>query len=259
MVRYLGIWGALLRAALQAETQFRANFFAKLLRNAGWLVFVMAATLVIFGNTNQIGGWDRGESLVLVATLFLVAALNNMFFHSLSEIPQHVRTGTLDFFLSKPVDSQFWVSVRRFNVGELGSFLAAIILLVYGLRGSEVTLFAVGGYIVGIVCGVALYYAMNLTLMTLAIWLVRVDNLWVLTETISSVARYPLDMYGVATRRLLVTWSPLGLLAYAPASMLVTGFDGGLVLTSVALALFAVMGSRMFWRWATRSYSSASS
>lgn len=259
MTRYLGIWGALVRAALQAETQFRASFVAKLFRNAGWLVFVLAATLVIFGNADQIGGWNKGESLALVATLFLVSAINNMFFHSLSEIPQHVRTGTLDFFLSKPVDSQFWVSVRRFNVGELGSFIAAIILLVYGLRGSEVSPLAVGGYVIGIACGVALYYSMNLVLMTLGIWLVRVDNLWVLTETISGVARYPLDMYGAGVRRLLVTWVPLGLLAYAPASMLVKGFDGGTVATSVAWALFAVVGSRMFWRRATRSYSSASS
>lgn len=259
MSRYLGIWGALVRAALQAETQFRVNFIAKLLRNAGWLAFTLAATLVIFGNTSQIGGWNRGESLVLVATLFLVAAINNMFFHSLSEIPQHVRTGTLDFFLSKPVDSQFWVSVRRFNVGELGSFLAALILLAYGLQGHSVSVLAVGGYVVGVACGVALYYAMNLVLMTLGIWLVRVDNLWVLSETISSVARYPLDMYGAGLRRLFVTWVPLGLLAYAPASVLVRGFDGGQVLTSLAWAVAALVGSRLFWRRATRSYSSASS
>ena len=194
-----------------------------------------------------------------MATLFLVSAINNMFFHSLSEIPQHVRTGTLDFFLSKPVDSQFWVSVRRFNVGELGSFIAAIALLAYGLQGTAVSGAAVGGYVVGVLCGVALYYAMNLMLMTLGIWLVRVDNLWVLTETISSVARYPLDMYGNVMRRFLVTWVPLGLLAYAPASMLVKGFDARLVLTSVAWAVAAVVGSRMFWRRATRSYSSASS
>ena len=259
MTRYFGIWGALVRAALQAETQFRANFVAKLLRNAGWLVFVLAATLVIFGNAGTVGGWDRGESLVLVATLFLVSAINNMFFHSTSEIPQHVRTGTLDFFLSKPVDSQFWVSVRRFNVGELGSLLAALILLAYGLRGHSPSALDWAGFAAGIACGVALFYSMNLALMTLGIWLVRVDNLWILSETVSSVARYPLDMYGSAVRRLLVTWVPLGLLAFSPASILLRGWDGQAVLVSLAWALAALVGVRLFWRRATRSYSSASS
>ena len=52
MTRYLGIWGALIRAALVAETQFRASFVAKLFRNAGWLGFTLVATLVIFGNAS---------------------------------------------------------------------------------------------------------------------------------------------------------------------------------------------------------------
>lgn len=42
----------MIRAALVAETQFRASFVAKLFRNAGWLGFTLVATLVIFGNAS---------------------------------------------------------------------------------------------------------------------------------------------------------------------------------------------------------------
>ncbi len=259
MARYARIWLALVRAALQAELQYRANFVVKLFRNAWWLGFVVVSLLVIFGNAKTVGGWNRSEAIVLAGTLFLVTAVVSMLFASLSEIPSHVRMGTLDFFLTKPLDAQFWISVRRFNVGELGSLLAAALLVAYGVHGLSVSPAQWGAYALGCLGAVGIYYSLNLSLMTLGVWLVRVDNLWVLSETISGIARYPLDMYGAALRRLLVTWVPIGLLAYAPASQLVKGLDLGSVGVTAAWSLAAVLASRLFWTRATRSYSSASS
>ena len=259
MRRYARIWTALIRAAIQAELQYRANFLAKLFRNVGWLGFVLASLLVIFGNTRTVGGWDRADALVLVGTLFLVTAVVGLLFPSLNEIPSHVRLGTLDFYLTKPVDAQFWVSVRRFNVGELGSLVAAVALVVYGASGTAVGAAQWGAYALGVLGAVGLFYAMNLSLMTLGVWLVRVDNLWVLSETISGVARYPLDMYGVALRRLLVTWVPIGLLAYSPASQLVKGLDLGSIAWTAGWAFASIVASRLLWLKATRSYTSASS
>lgn len=259
MRRHARIWLALIRAALQAELQYRANFFAKLLRNVGWLVFVLTSLFVIYGNAKTVGGWTRADAFVLVGTLFLVTAAVGLLFHSVNEIPSFVRLGTLDFYLTKPVDAQFWISVRRFDVGELGSLVAALALVVYGTWGLGVNPAQWGAYGIGLAGAMALYYSLNLALMTLGVWLVRVDNLWVLSETISGIARYPLDMYGAALRRLLVTWVPIGLLAYAPAGQLVKGLDLGSLGWTVAWALGALVASRFFWLRATKSYTSASS
>ncbi|MFX5374146.1 ABC-2 family transporter protein, partial [Acinetobacter baumannii] len=48
-----------------------------------------------------------------------------------------VRQGTLDFVLFKPVDSQFWLSLRRINLDQLGSLVVAVLLGIYALLRLE--------------------------------------------------------------------------------------------------------------------------
>ncbi len=114
-------------------------------------------------------------------------------------------------------------------------------------------------FLVLLAAAIAIFYAFNLALMTTAIWLVRVDNLSVLGESLIGVARYPIDIYEAGLRRILTFVVPLAFLATIPARQLVRGQDyaalgEGLVWAAVVLVL-----SRMFWKYAMRSYTSASS
>ena len=49
------------------------------------------------------------------------------------EFSELVRTGTLDFALLKPIDTQFLVSLRRVDWSSLGNFFFGLVLLVYAL------------------------------------------------------------------------------------------------------------------------------
>jgi ABC-2 type transport system permease protein len=104
-----------------------------------------------------------------------------------------------------------------------------------------------------------MFYSLSLALMTTAIWLVRVDNLWVLTETAASVSRTPVDVYPASVQRLFMYFLPLAFLATMPAKALVEGFNGTWLALGLSWAVLALVASRAFWRYATRHYASASS
>ena len=95
--------------------------------------------------------------------------------------------------------------------------------------------------------------------MTLSIWFVRVDNLWVLSETVLDISRFPVDIFNISIQRGLTYVLPLAFLATIPARQLVVGFDLPIVLLGVFCAVFAPVFSRWFWRFALRFYTSASS
>jgi len=116
-----------------------------------------------------------------------------------------------------------------------------------------------GAYLVLVLVAVAIFYSLNLAMMTTGIWLVRVDNLFILGETVTQVARNPLDIYPLGVQKVLTYAVPLGLLSTIPARQLVRGFDGGMVALGLVWGIAAVLFSRWFWRYALRSYSSASS
>src|SRR5699024_931132 len=146
--------------------------------------------LVVYRNTDSVAGWSRGDSFVLAATIFIMTSIGTAFFMSIMEIPQHVRQGTLDVIVTKPIDSQVWISTRRFNFDKIGTFLAGIAMLVVGLSQTNSHPGAADWAAFGILllASLAIYYGVSLMLMTTGIWLVRVDNLWVLTETMTEVA-----------------------------------------------------------------------
>jgi ABC-2 type transport system permease protein len=255
------IYRAFLTSSLQRELEFRVNFLAKVLQNLAWIVVFTLIVVVVYNHTDTVAGWSRGESFVLAATIFLIGSVASAFFFSLIELPEQVRRGTLDFVVTKPIDSQFFVSVRRFNFDQIGASVAGLVLLGYGLyqSGHPVSLGSVIAYALSLLAGIAIYYGFMLALMTLGIWLVRVDNLWVLGETVQQVARYPLDIYSSGVQRLLTFVLPLGFLAFVPAQQIVKSTDWPLVLLGVVYSASALCLSRLFWQFAMKHYSSASS
>ena len=188
-------------------------------------------------------------------------AITNAFFMSLMEIPQQVRMGTLDFVVTKPVDSQFWISTRKFNFDQVGTLTAGAIMVVVGVMTSGATPTGAQwlAYASLVVASCAIFYSFNLALMTTGIWLVRVDNLWVLGESVMQVARYPLDIYGATMQRFFIYALPLGFLATVPTRQLVRELNTSMVLFGFIWAMTFLTLSRLFWKFAMTHYTSASS
>lgn len=261
MKRAWRIWKTFFVSSFARELEFRANFFAKVGQNVVWIFFFLMMLMVVYRNTDDVAGWTRGEALILAATCFLMNAINNAFFISLQEIPQHVRQGTLDFILTKPLDTQFWVSVRKFNFAQIGTLGAGIVLVIVGaiLSGAHPTVLQWMVYPVMVLAALAIYYSLNLILMTMGIFWVRVENLWVLGESVMEIARYPLDIYSATLRRFFTFAVPLAFLATMPAKQLVRGFDPAMLALAIGWSVGAFLLSRFFWQFALTKYSSASS
>lgn len=261
MQRYWKIYKTFFLSSFARELEFRANFFAKIGQNVIWIVFFILILLVIYRNTDTIAGWNRGDAFVLAATCFLMNAVTSAFFMSLLEIPQQVRQGTLDFVITKPVDTQFWISTRKFNFDQIGTLAAGLVMVVLGviLSGTQPSSLQWLAYTLLTVSATVIFYAFNLMLMTTGIWLVRVDNLWVLSESVMQIARYPLDIYGTGLQRFFTFALPLAFIATIPARQLVKELSWPMVGLGVLWALVFFAAARCFWRFALRHYTSASS
>jgi ABC-2 type transport system permease protein len=250
-----------LTSSLVRELEFRANFIAKILQNMVWVAWFLLVLMVVYRNTDQVAGWGRGAGFILGSTTFLISSVFGLFFRSMMEIPEMIRRGTLDFVLTKPVDSQFWASTRRFNFDQVGSFIAGSLMLAYGLGqfGQSVSAVQWMGFFVLFLCAIAIFYSMNLVFMATSVWFVRVDNLWVLSETTLDVSRFPIDIFSAAVQRALVYYVPIAFLATMPARQIVRGFDPWMVGLGLFWATLGLFAARWFWSFALRSYNSASS
>jgi len=259
---YWRLYKAFLRTSLVREMEFRANFWAKVFYNLLWLGFFLVTLKIIFRHTDSIAGWNEAEALVLASTLYLIDALiSTLFYFGLSELPALVRQGTLDFVLFKPVDAQFWLSLRRINLDQLGSLVVAVLLGIYALLqlGYIPPLVNVLLYLSMVLTGVLIFYSFHFMMMTLSIWLVRVENLWVLSDVFAQLGRFPTDVFDRVLRRVFTYVLPIAFLATIPAKALLGKASAVFLGFAVAWAFVFFVAGRLLWKFALRSYTSASS
>ncbi len=240
---------------------FRANFWAKVLENVIWIAYFVLILQVIYSRTDSVAGWGRGDAHVLMATCFLLQSIIYAFFgDNLLEIPEKVRRGTLDYDLVKPIDIQFLLSMRKFKIDEVGTLMVGFAWLLAGIKisGTALTILSVMGYFYLLLCAVVLFYSLKLSLMLLSIWFVRVDNLWVLSESVVSVARYPLDIFRASLQRALTYVIPLAFLATIPSRALLGTLEPIFYLYAFLWSTAFFIGSRAFLRFALRHYTGSS-
>ena len=265
MRRHLRLYRAFWRNCLRQAVEFRANFWANLLTNVGWLFSLVLFMKLIYLNTRSVAGWSEGEMFLLVGTYSVMLGIaDTLFYRNLSELPNQIRLGTMDFTLLRPVNSQFFVSLRFVALDGLGQLVGAAAMLAYGLARlpAPPSLPHLAAYLFLLGCGVVLFYAISLSVMTLSFWLVRLDNLFVALDTVFGLARTPTDVFrafGRAAPFLLTYVLPLAFLATVPVRALSGALSAPLLVAGPGLALAFLAASVLFWRFATRAYSSASS
>ncbi len=264
MRRYLEIYGIMLRNSLIREMSFKANFVLWLVVEILWFVGQIFFFGIIFGQVNQIGDWSKWEVVLLVGTHQIIAQLfQAFFFMNISNIPELVRTGKLDSLLVLPVDSQFAVSTKQFGLDSILNALLGVAVVIVSLAQLHIVPGAVFVllYVVALAFGVAIHYSIMLTLAAISFWIIRAQGLVYGYFNFLHIARYP-DVIFPQIFRFVFGWIvPVIIVANIPARLLVKPLSqpGGLMLHLIIAGVGAACISRVFWRFALRRYSSASS
>jgi len=264
MRRYFEIYGIMLRNSLIREMSFKANFVLWMVVEVLWFLGQIFFFGIIFGQVDQIGDWSKWEVVLLVGTHQIIAQLfQAFFFTNISNIPELVRTGKLDSLLVLPMDSQFAVSTKQFGLDSiLNAFLGGVVVIV-----SLVQLQIVPGvgfvllYLVALAFGIAIHYSIMLTLAAVSFWIIRAQGLVYGYFNFLHIARYPDVIFPRAFRFVFGWIIPVIIVSNIPARLLIKplGQPGALMLHLTIAGLGAFCISRVFWRFALRRYSSASS
>ena len=113
MIRWEAV-AALLRTALITAMQYRASFWGEAGMALVWTAWTVLPLFVVFDQTAGVAGWTRQESLLVVGFFVIMDGVLSAFVEpNLRAVVEHVRRGTLDFVLLKPMDAQLMVSLHR--------------------------------------------------------------------------------------------------------------------------------------------------
>ena len=264
MRRYFEIYSIMLRNSLIREMSFKANFLLWMLVEVLWFVGQIVFFSIIFGNVDRIGDWTKWEVVLLIGTHQMISQLFQAFFFvNVANIPELVRTGKLDSMLVLPVDSQFAVSTKQFGLDSIVNTIVGAIVVGVALSklGYVPTPISILLFLIAICFGIAVHYSIMLSLAAVSFWIVRAQGLVYGYFNFMNIARYP-DSIFPRLFKFIFSWIvPVVIVANVPARLLIKSFGhpGPLMIQLVIGSTVVFVLSRVFWSFALRRYSSASS
>jgi ABC-2 type transport system permease protein len=243
------------------ELQYRVNFFLQLFQSLVALATAVAVVALVFLYTPTLGGWEPWELMVVVGVhTALGGVIRSVIQPSMQLLMEDIREGKLDFALTKPVDAQLLVSLRRITVWPLVDVAVGLgVVLLAALQG-EVVVTPVGAvtFLAALPLGAVMIYCLWLIITTGAFWIVRMEHVAELFNGLYQAGRWPIGLFPGWLRALFTALVPLAFAVTLPAEAL-TSRAGLLALAGAALFTLVLVGfTRWFWRLGVNSYAGAS-
>jgi ABC-2 type transport system permease protein len=248
-------------SSLAAEMEYRVNFIVAMLTSLGTL----AGTIFTLNQLSRSGktfqGWSLDQALIVVALFTILEGIMSAVLNpNLSRIVQHVQRGTLDFVLLKPLDAQVSVSLRQISPTGFPSIFLGLVLLIYQAVKLELSVSSALTAIVPVIFGVIILYSLWFIVATTTIWFTKVWNATEVLRGFLDAGKYPMSGYPPIGQFFFKFILPVAFLTTVPAeTMLGRSHFSTWLIAEGAIAAGLFIGSRIFWKWALRSYTSASS
>lgn len=246
--------------SLAAEMEYRLNFVIATLASLGSLGGSIFGLWLFYRQGYRLGGWTWDEALLVLGIFtFLEGLTAALLTPNLGRLIRHIQSGTLDFVLLKPVDSQFWISAREFSPWGLPDL--ALGLMILGYAGVRLGL-APWQYLAGvlpIILAAIVLYSLWFMLSTTGIWFVKIYNVTEVLRSMLEAGRFPISAYPAAYRFFFTFLVPVAFLTTVPARLILNRADGRWLLAAALVASGLWFIARRFWRFALRFYTSASS
>lgn len=198
MTRYGRVLLMFLRNSLIRELMFPGNFLIQVITRLFWFSARLALFGMIYSEVDHIQEWSKHEYFAFMATGMLINSIVEAFFMpNCAAFCENIRTGKLDFALTKPVDSQFLVSLERINLSMASQMALAASLLAISLWniGRPVAVQNVLLFVVYVTVAVMFFYSMMITTACTSIWFGRNQGLYDFWFYITIFAQYPRSIY----------------------------------------------------------------
>ncbi len=259
---YSGLVSTQLRSSLMQALQYRADFFVDLLVELVSSFSALVPLLVVFHTRPSAAGVSFEFSLYVMGFFLLAQSLLDGWIQpSLLTLIDHIRKGSLDYILLRPVDAQWFVSTSRIVPVRFLNLLTGIGVIAFASSrsGTAPTFAGVALGALVFTCGVAIIYSVMLIAVSVSFYVVKIDNLSHILTALFDTARWPTRIFHGSFRFFLTFIFPVIVVTTLPADAL----RGVLSLRTLAFAVLGTLGflfvSRAVFRHSLSRYASASS
>ena len=154
------IW-SYLSVGIANEMQYRVNFFIQLLQSFIALATGLIGLWLVFSQTTALAGWSESELLAVMGIYMLMGGIIQTAIQpNMQRLMDEIQDGTLDFALTKPVDSQLLVSIREFRFWQLTDVIVGFVVILIALTQlqTQIGLWQALAFVAALILGAIMIY-----------------------------------------------------------------------------------------------------
>lgn len=257
---YLKVLKLFWLTAIAAELEYRLNFLIAMFSSLTNLIGSIFTLFLFYRTDYTFEGWNWNESLIVLGMFTLLQGISaTLLVPNLNRIVEQVQQGTLDFILLKPINSQYWLSLRSLSPWGFSDLIFGLMIIIYGSFQLNLTIPNYFLSIITIGFATMSLYSIWFMLGATSIWFVKIYNVTEVLRGLLEAGRYPISAYPAAYRIFFTFVVPVTFLTTVPAETLLGKSQEIWFFLSGLLAIFLLVISHYFWQFALRFYTSASS
>jgi len=260
MKRYLKVYKKLLAINFSNLIVYRTNFVNNILASLSWGGLILIQMLLLTSRSNNSFGWSRDEILLFTGIFSTIISIFHMFITPNFEmLSRNINLGKLDHMLLKPLDSQFLSSVWLVNYATFIRLILSIVFTGYFLNrlSFSLTILNVGFYLILLLLGFVVLYSLWLLVISLLFWFTRLTNIVELMFSITGMSRFPGEMFSQFSRLLFFLIFPILFIVFVPTKIFLGRYQFNDLPFLIFIAIVMSYGSRKFWLFALKHYTSA--
>lgn len=257
----------LIQISLLSRMQYRANFIAGIVGLLVWNFVNLGLIGILVTQFTTLKDWTLWELVFLYSLWILAYSLYGIFLSHTNELEEYLIQGTFDQFLLRPASPLIQLLGRELQYKEIADmFIGSTgISLAYVQLGLHWDVWKWSFFIIAIISGAIIVFAMNLIIACSAFWTGRSRGTsFIVNQFYGLVQQYPIDIFGTAFRVIVTGLIPVAFMNYYPALFLLdkinhtsSGWWLSYMSPLVALLLVGIVSG--VWRLALHRYSSSGS
>lgn len=248
-----------LKKLMEYKVDFVIGAVGFLLSQAVEILFIG----IIFSQIPNLAGWTFNEILFIYGFSLIPKSIDHLFFDNLWMVGYGiVRKGDFDKYLTRPINSLFYVTVEKFQVDAFGEMLMGIILIVYSLVniGASIVWGRMIVLLLLVPFCVLIFTSVKILTSAISFWTKQSGHITHMFYMTSDFAKYPVTIYNNFVKIIITYIIPFAFTAYYPASFFLHGDNAlfcilGTILISTALFLVSIF----VWNKGISNYESAGS
>ena len=260
--KYFKVYTKFLHTSLASELEYKTNILIDLITAILSLIGSIFLLSIFFQNDGKIGDWEFEQALIIQGIYTILNGITNTWFNpNLTEIVKHIREGTLDFVLLKPIDSQFFISLKKINPSGFLEVILGFCLLLFCIRINQINLNLtfLTLSLITIICSICILYSLWFFISTTTIWFVKTWNATEVLRSFLYVGRFPLNSFSFSIRIFFSIFIPIAFITTIPSEVFLGLSPFWNILLQIIVSGVLLFSSREFWLFALKYYSSASS